>query len=110
MKLSPTLAKIVWKATYLPRSHDADARHIAHDGLGNLYVAGTRETGQYEDILTMKYSSSGARKWLKTWSGGGPGDDEPAGIVLGTKGGVYVGGEATGKGDVLQAVLLKYQR
>lgn len=31
-------------------------------------------------------------------------------MVLGTKGGVYVGGQPTGKGDISQAALLKYQR
>jgi len=61
-------------------------------------------------ILTVKYSPAGVRKWLKTWSGGGPDDDEPNGMVLGTKGGVYVGGQPTGKGDISQAALLKYQR
>lgn len=110
MKLNQTLARIVWKATCLPGSRDAEGWHIARDGLGNLYVAGTTGPGSTRDILTMKYSSGGARTWPRTWSGGGPGDDEPAGIVLGTTGGVYVGGEADGKGGVLQAVLLKYQR
>ena len=61
-------------------------------------------------MLTIKYSPTGVRKWLKTWSAGGPDDDELNGMVLGTKGGVYVGGQVTGKGDIYQAALLKYQR
>ena len=110
IKFNPTLAKIRWKATYLPRSRDAEGWYIVRDGAGNVYVAGVKDTGDYEDFLTIKYSPTGARKWLKTWSGGGPDDDEPNGMVLGTKGGVYVGGQVTGKGDISQAALLKYQR
>ena len=111
IKLSPSLGKILWKATYLPTSRDAEGWYVARDSLGSVFVAGVRENrAGDEDFLTMKYSPTGARKWLRTWSGGGPDDDEPNGMVLGTKGGVYVGGQPTGKGDISQAALLKYQR
>jgi hypothetical protein len=110
MKLSPGLGKILWKAAYLPTSRDAEGWFIARDSLGNVYVSGVKETKLIEDFLTIKYSPTGVRKWLKTWSGGGPDDDDPNGMVLGTKGGVYVGGQVTGKGDNYQAALLKYQR
>ena len=63
-------------------------RAAGSSNLGNLYVSGVKDTGSYEDFLTMKYSRTGVRKWLKVWSGG----------------------EATGKGDITQGVLLKYQR
>jgi hypothetical protein len=111
MKLSPSLRKILWKATYLPKSRDAEGWFIARDSLGNVFVAGVREdAAAREDFLTIKYSPTGIRKWLKTWSAGGPDDDDPSGMVLGTRGGVYVGGQVTGKGDISQAALLKYQR
>jgi hypothetical protein len=104
------LGGIVWKKPYLPSSRDAEGWYIARDSLDNVYVAGVKGTGAYEDFLIMKYNATGTRKWLKTWSAGGPGDDEPSGMVLGTKGGVYVGGEVTAKGNFSQAALLKYQR
>ena len=111
MKLNPKLSKVLWKATYLPSTRGAEGWYIARDSLGNIFVSGAKDNSRGdEDILTIKYSPTGARKWLKTWSGGGPDDDEPNGMVLGTKGGVYVGGQVTGKGDISQAVLLKYQR
>ena len=110
VKLSPGLGKVAWKAAYLPSSRYAQAWCIARDGNGNVYVAGVKDTGDYEDFLTIKYSPTGVRRWLKVWSGGRTGDDEPGGLVLGTRGGVYVGGQATGKGGIDQAVLLKYQR
>ncbi len=111
MKFTPNLAKITWKATYYPTSKDAEAWYIARDGSGNIYISGVKNAHVgLQDLLTLKYSPTGVRKWVKTWSGGGPDDDEPSGLVLGTKGGVYVGGQVTGKGDIYQAVLLKYQR
>jgi hypothetical protein len=111
MKLNATLSKVVWKKTYQPPNRYAQGWFIARDGLGNVYVSGIRDSVDgYDDLLTMKYGPSGARKWLRMWSGGGPNDDWPYGIVLGTQGGVYVGGWVTGKGDVWQAALLKYQQ
>jgi hypothetical protein len=111
MKLSWSLAKIFWKPTYYPTSKDAEAWYIARDSLGNVYVSGVRDehVGRAA-YLTLKYSPTGVRKWVKSWSGGGPGDSEPSGIVLGTKGGVYIGGDAGAKGGFYQAALLKYQR
>ena len=111
MKLNPTLSKVLWKATYLPTSRGAEGWYIARDSTGNIFVAGAKDDSRgNDDVLTIKYSPTGVRKWLKTWSAGGPDDDEVNGMVLGTKGGVYVGGQVTGKGDIYQAALLKYQR
>jgi hypothetical protein len=111
MKINATLSKVVWKKTYQPKGKYANGFFIARDGLGNLFVSGVRQgsTGAH-DFLTMKYSPTGVRKWLKAWSGGGSGSDEPNGLVLGTKGGAYVAGQVTAKGDFSQAVLLKYRR
>jgi hypothetical protein len=111
MKLNATLSKVVWKKTYQPAGRYAHCDFIARDDLGNLYVSGVRQTLAGDtDILTMKYSPSGARKWLKGWSGGGPHNDEPWGLALGTEGGVYITGRANASGDYGQAALLKYQR
>ncbi len=111
MKLNATLTKVVWRRPYQPAGRYAHGDLVALDGLGNLYVSGDRQTFAGDrDFLTMKYSPSGTRKWLKGWSGGGPHDDEPYGLALGTNGGVYVTGRANASGDYGQAVLLKYQR
>ena len=111
MKLNATLSKVVWKKPYQPAGRYATGSYIARDGLGNLYVSGVRQTFAGDtDVLTMKYSPSGVRKWLKGWYGGGPHHDEPWGLALGTMGGVHITGEANASGDYGQAVLLKYQR
>jgi hypothetical protein len=109
MKLRPDLST-AWKAVYRPTSDWAEGWYLVRNSSGNIYVAGARWTsGGLPDILTIKYSSTGARKWVRIWSAGGPGDDDAEGIVLGTAGGVYVAGEVTNKDDFDQAVLLKYK-
>jgi len=109
MKLKPDLST-AWKATYLPTSRWAEGWYLVRDSQDNIYVAGGKWTsGGLVDVLTIRYSSTGVRKWLNVWSAGGPGDDWAEGIVVGTEGGVYVAGEVTNKDDYLQAALLKYK-
>ncbi|MDI9598629.1 MAG: hypothetical protein QM323_03900 [Acidobacteriota bacterium] len=111
MKLNAKL-KTVWSKTYMPASKYAIGLHIARDGAGNVYVGGVKNPDRPKQaVLTIKYSAAGARKWVKTWSGGSGGSaDYPTGLVLGSKDGVYVGGFGTNKAGVHQAVLLKYRR
>jgi hypothetical protein len=109
MKLRSDLTT-AWKATYLPTSDWAEGWYIARSSVGDVYVAGGRWTSAgLADILTIKYSATGVRKWVRVWSAGGPGDDYAEGLVLGTAGGVYVPGEVTNVDDFEQAVLLKYK-
>ncbi len=109
MKLRSDLTT-AWKATYLPSSDWAEGWYIARNSLGNIYVAGGRwTTGGLADILTIKYSATGVRKWVRVWSAGGPDDDWAEGLALGTTDGVYVAGEVTHADGFDQAVLLKYK-
>lgn len=111
MKLRPDLTT-VWKATYLPSTEWAEGWYIARNSLGNVYVAGVRwapKPNQLADIMTIKYSATGARRWVRVWSAGGPDNDYAEGLVLGTAGGVYVSGEVTNVYGYPQAVLLKYK-
>jgi hypothetical protein len=110
MKLDPSLLT-VWKQTYRPTTSVAQGLYLVRDGLGDVFVSGVRRNSDgFDDFLTMKYSPTGVRKWLRTWSGGGPGDDVPGGLVLSTTGGVHVGGETSAPDDFPQAILLKYQQ
>ena len=117
MKLDAKLKKTVWSTTYMPASKYALGWYIARDGVGDIYVGGYEGFSAVQppkSLLTIKYSAAGARKWARAWtpgSGGSvDGEHGPAGLVLGSKGGVYVGGHAWSKAGVHQAVLLKYQR
>ncbi len=111
MKLNAKL-KTVWSTTYMPARKGTAGWYIARDGAGNVYVGCGQNVnaptgGRY---LTIKYSAAGARKWVRTWSPRGGSTWHPVGLVLGSKDGVYVGGNVRSKGDVHQAVLLKYRR
>jgi hypothetical protein len=80
---------------------------VVVDGDGNVYATGRATPSEgVERILTLKYSSSGKFRWLKTYASAA-GDSAAAGITLGG-GAVYVAGTSlTGTGPS-SAVLLKY--
>ena len=88
--------------------------HIACDGARDIYVGGYEGFSAVQppkSLLTIKYSATGARKWVRAWSpGSGWSAGYPAGLVLDSKGGVDVGSYAESKAYGHQAVLLKYQR
>ena len=80
---------------------------VAVDGDGNLYAAGRATPGEGpERILTLKYSSSGKLRWLKTYASEA-GASAAAGITLGD-GAVYVAGTSESETGGTSAVLLKY--
>ncbi len=110
MKLDAKL-KTVWSKTYMPASRYALGQYIARDGAGNIYVGGYEDFSPVQpakSLLTIKYSAAGARKWVRAWSGSKW--SNPSGLVLGSRGGVYVAGDVWNKQGIYQAVLLKYRR
>ena len=112
MKLDAKLKK-VWSKTYKPVSRYAVGQYIARDRAGNIYVGGYESNSAPQlpkGFLTIKYSATGARKWARAWAPKGGSVWIPAGLVLGSTGGVYVGGWIDSMGGVYQAVLLKYRR
>ena len=76
-----------------------DARAIAVDASGNVYVTGSScRTGSYgsEDYVTIKYSSAGVPLWTNRYSGPGNYTDEPTALALDRSGNVYVTGHSDG--------------
>ena len=72
---------------------------------GNVYVAGRSFNGLDDDLLLVKYNSTGIVQWVHTWSGGF-GDDRNTGLVLDGLENCYVSGR-TYNGTDLDALLLK---
>jgi hypothetical protein len=108
LKLEPSLA-VTWAKSYT-QGNRAWARDIRRDADGNLYIAaGFSSDSEGNDFLTMKYTSSGVRKWVKAWGGATHGDDAAREMALGTDGSVFVCGYTTTT-DAWQLALLKYQR
>jgi len=82
---------------------------IAVDSSGNIYCAGYTKSfgaGDY-DALLLKYDSSGALQWAKTW--GGTNDDHLHAVALDSGGNIYCGGctHSFGAGEY-DGLLLKY--
>jgi len=79
------------------------------DRSGDLWVGGLASgAGAPDRFIVLKYSPSGALRWVRTWSGGG--DVYPVGLLVGARGGVYIGGSGEDARGVPRAVLLKYRR
>ncbi len=109
MRLNGGLSKVLWKRIYRPARGGAGGWHLVRDRSGDLWVGGLASgAGAPDRFIVLEYSPSGALRWVRTWSGGG--DVYPVGLLVGTRGGVYIGGSVKDGRGVSRAVLLKYRR
>ncbi len=76
------------------------ASGVATDVAGNVYVTGYTESfgAGLTDVILLKFSSTGALLWQKTW--GGSGSDEGHGVAIDSSSNIYVTGvtNSTGAG------------
>ncbi len=86
----------------------ATATAVFVDQAGNTYVSGysVNPTG-FEDIHTVKYSSSGAELWVAKFDGTDHNQDYPAAVRVDAGGNVYVAG-FTNYQQFANFLLLKY--
>ena len=83
------------------------ATEVEVDGAGNVIVAGTVGTGRERDLVVIKYSPAGVRKWRTYYDGSGARDDYLTGLGLDRNGNAYVSGTSRGAGSGLDFVTVK---
>lgn len=101
---------LTWNRTYEYTSHNMwhDVPYaIACDGENNIYVAGGTQTPDW-DFLTIKYTSSGYRMWVRIHDSPWHGDDLATALAIDDAGSVYVTGASIGDGDSEDYLTLKF--
>jgi len=101
-----------WATQYnSPDGNYDEARAIALDALGNVYVTGYSQTlvlTNY-DYATVKYNSAGVQQWQVRYNGTGNDYDRANAIALDAAGNVYVTGKSVGVGSTAEdAFTIKY--
>ncbi len=81
-----------WTAHYNGAADNCDnARALAVDELGNVYVTGS-SVGIFHDFATIKYDAAGEEKWVARHAGLVNSYAEVAGLAVSSEGNVYVAG------------------
>ena len=76
-----------------PGNYFDEARAIAIDSAGNVYVTG-ESVRAYYDYATVKYDSFGQEHWVARYNGPQNSSDEADAIAIDGAGNVYVTGES----------------
>jgi uncharacterized delta-60 repeat protein len=98
-----------WTARYNgPGNGDDEARAIAVDNSGNVYVTGYSAGSGSFDYATVKYNSSGTEVWTARFNGTANSDDQTTSIAVDNSGNVYITGYSTGLIYDYDYVTIKY--
>ena len=85
------------------------ASAVAVDLSGNVYITGyVTGLGSSYDLLTVRYSSSGAKQWVQSYNGSNNYHDLGRSIVCDISGNIYVAGYTNVTGGYYDAVVIKY--
>ena len=92
-----------------PGNFNDEARSLAVDGVGNIYVTG--QSYSYEtdfDYATIKYAPNGDTLWVRRYNGPGNSEDFATALALDPAGDVYVTGYSFGSGTYDDYTTIKY--
>ncbi|MCP3918675.1 MAG: hypothetical protein GY711_24275 [bacterium] len=110
VKYGPSGA-LLWARTWDAGPEDSfNAIEFAGGPGGGIYGAGNTinvAQGTFRDMLVVKYSSSGAVQWARSW--GGLGNDDAFGLAVDDSAGVYAWGVTdSGAGGARDMVVVKW--
>ncbi len=91
----PLFAQVdtAWVRTYFSQGN-SQAKAVAVDASGYVYVTGFSVDSTLKDYLTIKYEPDGDTAWVRRYNGPTDGDDEANDITVDNSGYVYVTGES----------------
>lgn len=99
----------IWTARYDgPISFGDIARAVCIDEAGNVFVTGTSQGENLEDVLTIKYSSSGAELWQLRYNGVQSLNDLGNSMEIDRSGNVYVAAGSVGETFFPEFTAIKY--
>ncbi|WP_133054668.1 SBBP repeat-containing protein [Niastella populi] len=100
----------LWVARYNGTGNSFDdARKIAIDANGNVYVTGSSAgAGTEDDYATIKYNSMGVLQWVSRYNGPGNSIDAAQSLAVDADGNVYVTGSSFGAGANADYATIKY--
>lgn len=102
----------LWAAGCDGSAHSTDiAGALALDRAGSIYVTGSSRSANGQDVLSVKYDSSGAVAWTSRYDGPGQGEDRPTSLIVPAPGVVLLTGTSqggTGGYDCLTAEYLEH--
>ena len=96
---TPGASALAWERFYnSPHNSSDGGALLAHDGLGNTYVAGTSyaPAGGDTNISLVKYAPDGTQLWQREYAGRGDYKDWATSVRTDSEGNVYVSGTAWG--------------
>ena len=99
-----------WTAIYQGLGDNSDRfNKIIPDGAGNFIGVGyTVKSGNYKDILTVKFNAFGDTLWWRTKNGNASGDDAAESVGVDAAGNVYVAGTVDNDIRKNDIILIKY--
>lgn len=108
-KLSPN-GQLIWNKKYNGTSNQDDfVRDIEVDSLNNIYVCGSSiNIGTQNDIVVLKYSSSGDLIWSRNFNGNFNGNDYPSDMIMDHGGSIYITGYTESSQFNEDCVTVKY--
>ncbi|MBI1747719.1 MAG: SBBP repeat-containing protein [Acidobacteria bacterium] len=92
-----------------PASGNDEARAMALDRDGNIYVTGrSAGIGTGMDVVTIKYDPYGKELWVRRYDGPAHGEDGGRALAIDAQGNVYVAGESLAPDTEMDFVTIKY--